>query len=192
MERTYGLLQRCGMSETDDYLEISGIATTPNIDRMNRSFDPMGAKYQTPMPLLWQHDDEKPVGTISMAKATPNGIPFKARIPKVKEAGKLKERVDEALHSLKYGLISSVSIGARVLDGGMDYDEKGTLMISAWEWLELSLVTIPANDQAILAAVERQDEKVLAALGKSSQSSLTAKAATATKRKPIMLVGRKS
>lgn len=192
MERTYSFLERCAMTETDDHMEISGIATTPTIDRMNRSFDPMGARYKTPMPLLWQHDEEKPVGTISMAKATPNGIPFTARIPKIREQGKLKDRVDEAIQSLKYGLISCVSIGARVLENGMDYDEKGTLLISAWEWLELSLVTIPANDQAVLAAVQQKDERVLAALGKSTQSTVTAKAAAATRRKPIMLVGKKS
>lgn len=188
MERTYSFLERCSMSETDDHLVIEGIATTPAVDRLNRSFDPMGAVFETPMPLLWQHNDVKPVGNMVMAKASKKGIPFTAEIPKVKEEGALKERVDEAIHSLKYGLVRCVSIGAKVLPDGMDYDENGTLLISAWEWLELSLVTIPANHEAVLAAVQESDEKVLAALGKRTESLITASAAPAAKvRKPIIL-----
>lgn len=176
------------MTETDDYLEVEGMATTPAVDRMDRTFDPMGAVYKTPMPLLWQHDEQKPVGTISMAKPSKAGIPFTARIPKIKEEGSLKDRVDEAVQSLKYGLVSCVSIGARVLENGMAYNDDGVLMISAWEWLELSLVTIPANSEAVLAAVRKKDERELAALGKSTQSTITASVAAATPKKPIMLI----
>ena len=63
--------------------------------------------------------------TEAEAKPTKDGIPFKARIASVAEAGRLKERLDEAWQSLKAGLVRAVSIGfavgeyATMKSGGM-------------------------------------------------------------------------
>jgi len=112
----------------------------------------MGAKFATPMPLLWQHQHAAPVGQVTFAKPQKNGIPFKGRLPKIKEAGRLKERVDEAIQSIQYGLVTAVSIGFQALKDGYEFMESGGIKFNTWEWLELSLVTIPANAEGTLHA----------------------------------------
>jgi HK97 family phage prohead protease len=112
----------------------------------------MGAKFATPMPLLWQHRSSEPVGNVTFATPTEKGIPFEAQLPVVKESGKLKDRIDEAIQSMKYGLVRAVSIGFSVIKH--EVMKSGGLDIKEWEWLELSLVTIPANSEALITAVK--------------------------------------
>lgn len=77
------------------------------------------------MPLLWQHQSGAPVGNVTFAKPTKQGIPFVAQLPIIKEAGNLKDRVDEAIQSLKYKLVAAVSIGFRALKDGVERIEGG-------------------------------------------------------------------
>ena len=72
----------------EDQRVITGIATTPGTDRMGDIVDPMGAKYASEIPFLWQHEHDKPVGTCKLGKPTAKGIPFEARLPKIAEEGK--------------------------------------------------------------------------------------------------------
>lgn len=169
VQKAYTILEAKNFSEDEDKITVTGIATTPTPDRQGDSVDPMGAQFKTPMPLLWQHNHTAPVGVLTVANPTKKGIPFTAEIPIIKEAGRLKERVDEAIHSLKYGLVSAVSIGFRVLGGegeGFEYMEDGySWAIKKWEWLELSLVTIPANSEAMISAVKSMDVQTRPASG---------------------------
>ena len=132
------------MIETDDYVRIKGIASTPSTDRMGDVVEPMGAKFKTPMPLLWQHRHDQPVGHVTFAQPTKKGIPFEAEIPVVKEAGKLKERIDEAVQPIRYGLVEYSG-----------YDPANP---------ELSLVTIPANAEAVITAIKSIDQANMAAI----------------------------
>lgn len=162
MKRAYSVLNihdvRRDLTDDDDELVvIQGIASTPTADRIGDVVEPLGAQFKTPMPLLWQHDHQAPVGNVTFAKATKDGIPFTAQIPVIKEAGKLKERVDEAIQSLKYNLVSAVSIGFIPLEGAVEVIETG-LKFLKWEWMELSLVTIPANSEAIVNVVRSLDQ----------------------------------
>ncbi|WP_343232560.1 phage major capsid protein [Microvirga antarctica] len=142
---------------------IEGIATTPSADRMGDVVEPMGARFALPMPLLWQHNHDEPVGHVEFAKPPPKGIPFKARIAIIDEPGKLKDRVDEAWQSVRARLVRAVSIGFSPLkyeimkDGGYCFTE--------WEWLELSLVTIPANAEATIQTIKSIDKELRAASG---------------------------
>lgn len=43
---------------------VTGIATTPATDRMGDIVESMGAEFKLPLPLLWQHDSDSPVGTV--------------------------------------------------------------------------------------------------------------------------------
>lgn len=76
--RAYSLLTIRSVSDEERVIE--GIASTPTPDRMGDIVDPMGAKFAVPMPLLWQHDSRQPIGEVTFAKATPAGIPFRARL----------------------------------------------------------------------------------------------------------------
>lgn len=131
---------------------IRGWATTPALDRVNDSIDPLGVMYKNPMPLLHHHRHSEPVGTTKFQKPTVKGIEFEASLPVIQEEGLLKERVDLAWQEVKYGLVRAVSVGFRPLkysfkdDGGVDFLES--------EVYELSLVTIPANSEAIITALK--------------------------------------
>jgi HK97 family phage prohead protease len=162
MDRAYSLLEV--RSFDDETRVIEGIASTPTADRMGDIVEPMGAKFALPMPLLWQHQHDKPVGFVEFAKPTKAGIPFKARIVKIEEPGALKDRVDEAWQSVKANLVRAVSIGFRALEYSRMDD--GGLRFLSWEWMELSLVTIPANNEAVITAVKKLDREHLSSSGR--------------------------
>lgn len=134
---------------------ISGTATTPSLDRVQDRVNPLGAKFQLPVPFLWQHRHGEPIGHVIDADIKQSGIKFKAEIAQTDEPGTLKDRLDEAWQSLKLRLVRATSIGFAPLkwsfmeNGGVDYEE--------WDWLELSAVTIPANPDAVISAVKQFD-----------------------------------
>lgn len=161
--RAYGLITVKSLNDGDRIIE--GIASTPTPDRVGDIVEPLGAKFTLPMPLLWQHQSDKPVGHVTFAKATKEGIPFKARIVKVDEPGVLKDRVDEAWQSVKADLVKGVSIGFQALE--FNFMKDGGIRFEEWEWLELSLVTIPANQEATIHSVKSIDTALRAALGQS-------------------------
>ncbi|MGF6957994.1 HK97 family phage prohead protease [Paraburkholderia youngii] len=161
MERAYSLLTV--RSADDDARVIEGIASTPTADRYGDIVEPLGAQYSVPMPLLWQHDHASPVGAVEFAKLTEEGIPFRATIAQVNEPGRLKDRLDEAWQSVKAKLVRAVSIGFRPLE--YSYMDEGGIRYLSWEWLELSLVTIPANADATINTIRSLDSTTRAALG---------------------------
>lgn len=165
--RAYSILDIKSFSEDGDLRVIEGIASTPETDRMGDIVEPLGAKFALPMPLLWQHRADQPVGTVEFAGPTENGIPFRARIARISEPGELKNTVDKAWQAVKAGLVRAVSIGFRVLPDGYEVMKDGGWRIKKWEWLELSLVTIPANSGAIIQTVKSLDEPLLAASGRN-------------------------
>lgn len=166
MNRAYSLLEVKTITSNSDEWVIEGIASTPNADRMSDVVEPMGAVFKLPMPLLWQHNADKPVGNVRFAKPTKDGIPYVATLPKVKEAGALKDRIDEAVQSIKYRLVAAVSIGFRAMEDGVERLKSGGLRFTKWEWMELSLVTIPANADATITSIKSLDAALLASSGR--------------------------
>lgn len=162
MSRAYSFLETKAVS--DDKRTIQGWASTPETDRTGDVVEPLGVKYKNPLVLLWQHDPEKPIGTVEFGKPTAKGVPFTATIATVEEPGTLKDRVDEAWQSVKAGLIRAVSIGFRSLDSE---PIKGTYGIryKSTEVYELSLVSVPTNAGAIFS-VKSFDVGLPAASGK--------------------------
>ena len=176
MNRAYSLLTIKAVD--DEQRIITGIASTPTPDRMDDIVDPMGAKFKIPMPLLLYHDSKLPVGTVDFASPTKDGIPFTASLPKVTESGIIQDRVNEAWHSLKYKLIGGVSIGFRALEGGVKLLKSGGVQFTSWEWLELSLVTVPANQEATILSIKSIDTEQRGATATKSQSVVRLKSAS--------------
>jgi HK97 family phage prohead protease len=150
MNRAYSLLTIKRVSEDERIIE--GIATTPEPDRMGDVVEPAGAEFDLPLPLLMHHDSRQPVGHVLDAKVTTDGINVTARIMQMDEPGTLKDRLDEAWQSVKSGLIQGLSIGFRAIERSYMDDTNG-IRFTAWEWLELSLVTVPANAEASIMTV---------------------------------------
>lgn len=78
VNRAYSILEVKAIQDGEDFVTVEGIASTPTTDRMGDVVEPLGAQFKTPMPLLWQHEHDKPVGHVTFAKPTKAGIPFKA------------------------------------------------------------------------------------------------------------------
>lgn len=163
MKRAYSLLTI--KSFDDDQRVITGIATTPAPDRMGDIVEPLGAEYELPIPFLWQHDSSQPIGHVTKAKVTKDGIEVECRLVKVDEPGKLKDRLDEAWQSLKAGLVRGLSIGFKELEYSRIGDTWSYRFLK-WMWLELSAVTIPANQEANIATVKSLDTAARAASGR--------------------------
>jgi len=142
---------------------LRGIATTPEVDRVGDIVEPMGLKFENPMPFLWQHRHDKPIGTVKFDKPTEAGITFEASLPVIEEAGTLRDRIDEAWQSIKAGLVRAVSIGFRPIE--YSFMDNGGVRFTEAECYELSAVTIPANSGALITAVKSIDAQLRADAG---------------------------
>jgi HK97 family phage prohead protease len=173
LNRAYSVLEVKEISDDGDFYTITGMATTPKPDRVNDIVNPLGATFAPEIPLLWQHMHDKPVGITTLGKPTKKGIPFKARLPIIKEEGALKTRIDEAIQSIKYRLVAAVSIGFRVLNDAVERIADGGYQYNETEILELSLATIPAQvDATILSVKSLYESEQRAASGQKLRSAV--------------------
>lgn len=142
----------------DERRIFSGTATTPTPDRVRDVVEPMGMVQRGPVNLFLYHKHDKPVGHVEFGRPTKAGVPFEASIPDVKEEGTVRERVNEAWHSVKYRLLQAVSIGFNPLDDAVEMLKTGGVRFLKWEMLELSLVGVPANPDALVHAYKSLPE----------------------------------
>ena len=105
--------------------------------------------------LFMYHDSTQPVGLVTARQDTDAGMLFSARISGT-AAG------DEALTLALDGVLDAVSVG--VNPTRFSYDDEGTMIVAAAEWLELSLVPIGAFSGAEIVEVyaSSETENVLA------------------------------
>lgn len=146
--------------DPDGKRRFTGIATTPSVDRAGDVVEPMGAEFQLPIPLLWQHDHRDPVGWITSAKVTPKGIEIEGEVAQVEAPASLKERLETAWAMIKAQLVRGLSIGFQPLESSR-IEGTYSYRYLKWSWLELSAVTIPMNADASITAVKAADMLVL-------------------------------
>jgi HK97 family phage major capsid protein/HK97 family phage prohead protease len=163
MNRAYSFLEVKAVAE--ETRTITGMATTPEVDRVGDIVEPLGVKYKNPLPLLWQHEHDKPIGLVEFGKPTAKGVPFTATLPKIEEPGALQDRIEEAWQSIKAGLVRAVSIGFRSLEHESIAGSWGTRYVQT-EVYELSAVTIPAQANATINTIKSFDVGLPAASGK--------------------------
>lgn len=171
----YSVLQIKQLDESSR--TITGIATTPKPDRVGDIIEPLGAKFKNPLPLLWQHRHDSPVGQVRFSRPTEEGIKFTATLPSDAElegSGELFERVREAWKSVALGLVRGVSIGFRPIEYSF-IEDSGGIRFTETEIYELSLVTIPANAEATIEQIKSIDRRDRAASGKEVPSAVATK-----------------
>ncbi len=127
---------------------ITGIASTPTPDRGDDVVVPDGVKMSLPLPLLWQHDHDQPIGSVTEAKVTKAGIEIVAEV-----ARGVSDEIDRCWKLIKAGLVRGFSIGFRGLDAD-PIDGSWGLKFNEWELLEVSAVTIPMNAECTIATVK--------------------------------------
>jgi HK97 family phage prohead protease len=138
--------------ETTGRREISGLAapyqvTATVADGSAVMFAPGSLPVDGKAPKLFMyHDASQPVGLVTDRMEAPDGsgMMFTAKIAAT-AAG------DEALQLAKEGVLDSVSVGVNVVDSYTM--ENGTVVITAADWMELSLVPIPAFSGATITDV---------------------------------------
>jgi HK97 family phage major capsid protein/HK97 family phage prohead protease len=159
----------------EDQRIIEGIATTPSPDRVGDIVEPDGAEFELPLPLLKHHDAKCPIGQVLEARVTAEGIFIRAQIFKA-ETAELKARLDMAWEEVKLGLIRGLSIGFSPVEYSFIEDDGWAMRFIRWLWLELSCVTIPANQDATIQAIKSIDgENRRAASGRKATAMLTTK-----------------
>lgn len=143
---------------------LTGMASTPSSDRMNDVVEPMGAEYDLPLPFLWQHDSDTPIGHVTSAKPGKNGIPVTIQLVQTDEPGMLKDMLDYAWQSIKLKLVQGLSIGFAPIEYA--FMDDGGIHFTKWAWLELSGVTIPANADCSITSIKSLDLVALKAMQK--------------------------
>lgn len=131
---------------------FKGWATTPSMDRVGDTINPMGVSFKNPLALLHQHKHDAPIGLVRFGKPSKKGVEFDAEIPEIEEPGLLKDRVDMAWGEIKYGLVRAVSIGFRPIK--YSYKDNGGIDFQEIEVYELSSVTVPALPDAVITQVK--------------------------------------
>ncbi len=165
----------------DGYRYLEGIATTPTPDRMGDIVDPAGVSYKLPLPFLWQHDSEEPIGNVIMCDQSSAGIKVRVAMPKTDVPGIVKDRLDEAYQSIKMGLVRGLSIGFAPLEYSY-MEDTGGYRFARIEWLELSAVTIPAQIEATIATIKSLDVRKATPVVRLSRKSIAASSGPAAKR----------
>ena len=114
--------------------------------------------------ILWQHKSSEPIGLPVEMREDENGLFVKGKISKT-------SRGDEAMELLRDGVIDSMSVGFMIPKDGYKYNDEGKRLINKGRLMEFSLVTFPANEQAVVQSVkevnEREIERVLREAGVS-------------------------
>jgi len=101
--------------------------------------------------LFLYHDATQPVGVVTERVDTPEGMMFAAKIAKT-AAG------DEALQLAAEGVLDSVSVGVNPTK--YKYDKDGVMVVTAADWLELSMVPVPAFAGAVITDVAASAQEI--------------------------------
>jgi HK97 family phage major capsid protein/HK97 family phage prohead protease len=167
MDRAYVTLNVKAVEENGKRI-IRGTASTPNPDRMNDIVVPEGAEFNLPIPLLWQHNHDQPIGNVIAATVNTKGITMEAEIASTDILGPLKDFLDNCWQQIQLKLVRGLSIGFNPKE--YSFIDNGGIKFSIWEWLELSCVTIPANVDGTITSIKSIDRAQMAALGLIKQT----------------------
>jgi len=136
-----------GVSEKT--LKIAGYANTSDKDRSGDIVIPEAwakgiENFRRNPILLYQHDHNKPIGKVNTVTVDKKGIFVEAS---VSEAAEKQHGVKTLISD---GVLKSFSVGFRVKDA--DYDKRSdTFFIKDVELLEISVVSVPANQNSLFS-----------------------------------------
>lgn len=138
---------------------IKGIASSSNSDLMFDAMKIENAEFDLPFPLLHQHEKTKPVGHVTNLKIIKDKIYVEMKMVKPTDdmPDTLKNRLNEAWHEVKTGLVNGLSIGFIPRD--YSFNSKGGRDFKKFIIYELSLVTIPANSEARILEYKNLEQK---------------------------------
>ncbi|HWA18966.1 MAG TPA: HK97 family phage prohead protease [Devosia sp.] len=101
-----------------------------------------------PLPILWQHRNDSPIGVYDKVTEDSKGLHVKGRLL-VKDVA----LAAEAHALMKAGAVTGLSIGYWTRESSFD-EKTGIRTLTRLDLEEVSLVTFPANDEARVDAVK--------------------------------------
>ena len=141
--------------EDGDDLHIAGMASTNNTDRVGDIIESEAwtkgglDNYLNNPVILFNHDYNQPIGRAVSLGTNDNGLQLKAKI--AKSAGHVGELIKE-------GVLGAFSVGFRVKDAEYMTETDGYKIKDA-ELLEVSVVTVPANQAATFSLAKSFDSE---------------------------------
>lgn len=152
-------MQKTFYIDTDDFavkgiadnkaLKIAGYANTSDKDRtgdivLSNAWAKGVENFRRNPILLYQHDHGKPIGKVNNITVDKKGIFVEASVSDAAE----KQHAVKTL--IKDGVLKSFSVGFRIKDA--DYDKRSdTFVIKDLELLEISVVSVPANQNSLFS-----------------------------------------
>lgn len=100
--------------------------------------------------LLWQHRQDEPIGTITLLQEDEYGLYIEGTL------ALSVERAKEAHALLKSSAVGGLSIGYTAK--GYDVGDDGVRMLYDVDLWEISIVTFPANEEAVITSVKGVDD----------------------------------
>lgn len=101
--------------------------------------------------VLWQHKTDTPIGLPVEMREDSKGLWVKSKISRTAKG-------DEAIELMRDGVIDRMSVGFSIPGGKSQIDGQGIRHIYEGKLFEYSLVTWPANDQAVITGVKTLKE----------------------------------
>jgi len=163
----------------DQYIEISGYASRMYkngslvIDADQENVNTFGFDLKRlangTMPILFNHSQEKPVGKVLEATYDAEGLLIKAKIYKYKD----DPLTNFVYNSVKNSVITAFSVGMLVKDFAIvEQDGDEYLQLSQSEVIEVSLVAVPSNPEALFRIANIKsitgEDKTVTLLAKSA------------------------
>lgn len=143
------------IEEGDAELKIFGYASTDSIDRTSDRILPTAwtrgglRNYELNPILLFNHDYNRPIGKVIEISTDSRGLKIKGIISK--SAG-------DVYNLVKEGVLSTFSVGFLVKDADYDKSLDGLIVKDA-ELLEVSVVSVPANQDATFSLAKSFDNQ---------------------------------
>jgi uncharacterized protein len=144
------------VKSTDGAGEFTGRASVYNVLDSQNDIVVSGAFAKTirehgkSVPLLWQHQAASPIGTVDL-EDTPTGLNVRGKLLlSIQQAA-------EAYELLKAGIVKGLSIGFQALVA--DFRDDGVRLLKELRLFEISAVTFPALELALITSVKSDDEE---------------------------------
>jgi HK97 family phage prohead protease len=104
----------------------------------------------TPLPILWSHDQSKPVGKFTTLREDAKGLYVEGKLTMSTQAAK------DAFAYLRDRAVSGLSIGYDVPKGGAEF-KNGVRLLHKLDLHEISLVAVPMHPDARVTEVKMLD-----------------------------------
>jgi HK97 family phage prohead protease len=147
MEKLKGILER-------KEGEIYGVASTETIDRQGEVIKQDGWELDNfksnPVLLVSHNYQEFPIGKATEIKVEGGRLVFRAVFSQT------TQKAIEAYSLIKEGILNAFSVGFIP----REYDDENGNIITKAELLEISLVPVPANPEAVVLAKEFKDNEI--------------------------------